>query len=46
MVIYFRVMCYMTVSALNDNYNGDRLNVNGNNWNDNNDNGLFDAPTC
>ena len=32
-------MCYMTVSALNDNYNGDRLNVNGNNWNDNNDNG-------
>ncbi len=32
----------MTLSALNSNWNlDDRLNVNGNNWNDNNDSHAF-----
>jgi hypothetical protein len=34
-VIYFQLVGYMALSALNRNWNiGNRLNVNGNNWND------------
>ena len=42
MVIYFQLIGYMALSALNDNRNFDRrLNVNGNNWNDNDDGHAF-----
>lgn len=41
-VVYFQLISYIALSALNRNWNFDnRLNVNGNNWNDNDDGHSF-----